>query len=57
MGDDDHSHAFRSKLLDHLQHLAYQLRIKRRGRLVEQQHLRFHGHRPRYGYALLLAAG
>ncbi|MNY67904.1 hypothetical protein D3C86_2055770 [compost metagenome] len=57
MGDDDHRHAFRCKLLDYLEHLAHQLRVKRRGGLVEQQHLRLHGHRPRYGYTLLLAAG
>ena len=40
-----------------LDHVAADLRIERRQRLVEQQHARTHGERARDGDALLLAAG
>src|SRR5262249_32843272 len=39
------------------EHLADELRIERRGRLVEKDRLRLHRQRSRYGHALLLAAG
>ena len=38
------------------QDLAHQLRVERRGRLVEQHHLRLHRQRPGDRRALLLAA-
>jgi hypothetical protein len=40
-----------------LQHLVDHLRVERRGRLVEEHHLRVHGQRPGDRHPLLLAAG
>ena len=57
MGDDDHGDAGPGQLLHHVEHLADHLGVERRGRLVEQQHLRLHGERPGDADALLLAAG
>src|SRR5665647_466118 len=57
MGDHDHGHALFGKALHHVEHFADGLRIERRGRLVEQHHIRLHRQRPRDGDALLLAAG
>ena len=54
---DEHRHAFGGELAHDCQHLAPELRVERGGRLVEQQHLRLHGQRPRDGHALLLTAG
>src|SRR5258707_703138 len=56
MRDDDHRHAFVSELSNHAQHLADQLRIQGRRRLVEEHDLRLHGQRPRDRAALLLTA-
>ncbi len=56
MGDDQHGHALARQLAHDHQHLAAQLRVERRGRLVEQQHLGRHGKRAGDGDALLLAA-
>ena len=47
----------RGELLHHVQHLADELRVERRGRLVEQHQLRLHRQRARDRDALLLAAG
>src|SRR5438132_442327 len=44
------------ELLHDRQHLAHELRIQRRGRLVEQHDLGVHDQRPRDRDALLLAA-
>ena len=57
VGDEDHGAAFARQVGDHLQHLADQLRIERRGRLVEQHDPRLDGERAGDGAALLLAAG
>ena len=57
VGDEDHRHA--GLLLHPLQlgpHLQPQPRVEVRQRLVQQQHLRLHHHRPRQRHALLLAA-
>ena len=56
MRDDEHRHAFRGEALHHLQHLADQLGIERRGWLIEQHEARLHRQRPGNGDALLLAA-
>ena len=45
------------QVLDDVEHLADQLRVERRGRLVEEQHFGAHGERPGDGDALLLPAG
>jgi hypothetical protein len=55
--DDHHGHAFVDQLAHGQQHLAHQLRIERRGGLVEEHHGGLHRQRPRDGHALLLAAG
>src|SRR5690242_10382821 len=57
MSDDQHRHALRREALHHLEHLADQLRIERRGGLVEQHEARLHRQRPGDCDALLLAAG
>ena len=57
VSDDDHGDAGLGQLLHHVEHLADHLRVERRGRLVEQQHLRLHGQRPGDADALLLPAG
>ena len=56
VGDQHHRHALARHLLQHLQHLADQLGIERRGDLVEQHQLRLHGERAGDRDALLLAA-
>ena len=55
--DDDHGLALLGQRPHHAEHLADELGVERRGRLVEQDHLRVHGERPRDGDALLLPAG
>ena len=57
VGDDDHGHAVIGELAHHAEHVADQLGIERRGRLVEQDRLRLHRERARDRDALLLAAG
>ena len=56
VGDQDHGAPLARQVGDHLQHLADQLGIERRGRLVEQHDARLDGERPRNRAALLLAA-
>ena len=55
--DDDHRHADLGEVAHHVEHLADELRVERRGRLVEQHQLRVHRQRARDRDALLLAAG
>ena len=55
--DDQHGHAVGGEVADHVQHLADQLGIERRRRLVEQHQPRLHGQRAGDRDALLLAAG
>ena len=57
MGDNDHGHVLGRQIADDLQHLAGQLRIQRARGLVEEQHVRVHGHGPGDGHTLLLTAG
>jgi hypothetical protein len=57
VGHERHGHAAGCQVADHRVHLADQLRVQGRGRLVEQHHLRVHGERPGDGHALLLTAG
>jgi hypothetical protein len=57
VGDDDHRHALRGELAHDRQHVADELGVQRRGRLVEEHHLGLHRERARDGHALLLAAG
>ena len=47
----------RGELAHHVEHVADQLRVERRRRLVEQHQLRLHRERPRDRDPLLLAAG
>ena len=54
--DDQHRAAFLRQRAHHAQHFADQLRIERRGRLVEQHHLRLHRQGAGDRHALLLAA-
>ncbi|MNV54332.1 hypothetical protein D3C71_1465220 [compost metagenome] len=57
MRDKQHGVAFLGRRLDRIEHFADQLRIERRGRLVEQQDLRIHGQSAGDRHTLLLAAG
>src|SRR4051794_22594966 len=54
--DEDHGHAFAGHGLEYLEDLAGELRIERRGDLVEKHELRLHGERARDRDALLLPA-
>ena len=54
---NDHRHAPLGEAADDAQHLARQFRVQRARRLVEAQHVRLQGQRPRDGHALLLPAG
>ena len=56
VSDDDHGHVLGRQIADDLQHLAGQLRIQRARGLVEEQHVRIHGHGTGDGHALLLTA-
>ena len=56
MGDDDHGHSLRRKLLHQLQHLANHLRVERGGRLIKQHDLWVHRQRPHNRDPLLLAS-
>ena len=55
--DDDHRHPVGGQLAHRVEHVADQLGVERRGRLVEQHQLRLHRQRPGDRHALLLAAG
>ena len=57
MRDDEHGQPLLRKLPHDVQNLADHLRVKRAGRLVEEQDLRFHRQRAGDGHALLLPAG
>ncbi len=57
LGHDHHCRAGGGEFLDDVQHLADQLGIERRSRLVEERHLRLQGECPGNGDTLLLAAG
>ena len=56
MGNNNHGHAVISQFLHDFQHLTDHFRVKRRGRLVEQHHVRIHCQRARDGDTLLLTA-
>ena len=56
MGNDDHRHIFFRQRTDDLEHLAGQLGIKRRGRLVKAKDIRLHRQRSRDRHTLLLSA-
>ena len=56
VGDDEHRAAFLGQRAHDAEHFADELGIERRGRLVEQHHLRPHRKRARDRRALLLAA-
>ena len=56
VGDQDHGAAFARQVADHLQHLADQFGVERRGRFVEQHDTRLDRQRPGDRAALLLAA-
>src|SRR5262249_40920040 len=55
--DDHHGHPVTGESLHHVQYLAHQLDIERRGRLVEEHRLWSHHKRPRDRNALLLSPG
>ena len=57
VGDDQHGDAGPRQRAHDVQHLAGQLGVERRGRLVEEQDPRLQRQRPGDGHALLLAAG
>ncbi|CAD5377913.1 hypothetical protein OF001_U250010 [Pseudomonas sp. OF001] len=57
VGDQQHGAAFLGQRTDHVEHFLDHLRIERRGRLVEQDHLGLHAQGAGDGRALLLAAG
>ena len=57
VGHDDHRHALLGELAHDAQHLADELGVEGRGRLVEEHQLGVHRQRPGDGDALLLAAG
>jgi hypothetical protein len=50
VGDHHQGHAVAGQALHHLQHLAHQLRVQRRGDLVAQQDVRVHGQRAGDGH-------
>ena len=57
MCDNHHGHAFFSRLLDDIQHLAHHFGVQRTGGFVKQHHVRLHGQSARNGHARLLAGG
>ena len=57
VGDDDHRILLFGEALHDAEDLAGDLRVEGRGRLIEEQQLRFHGEHAGDGHALLLAAG
>jgi hypothetical protein len=54
--DDEHGHVLVGQLAHAAQHLAGELGVERRGRLVEEHDVGFHGQRTGDGDALLLPA-
>src|SRR5690242_16724274 len=57
VGHHEHRHALAREGGHDVEHLLDHLGVERRGRLVEQHHLRFHGQGPGDRRPLLLAAG
>ena len=57
MGNDHHGHIHLRKGFDDLQHLACQLRVERRSRLIKKEHLRVQHQRTRNRNPLTLTAG
>ena len=57
MRDDHHGHPFRRERLHHVQHLADDLGVQGRGRLVKEHDLGLHAQCPCNGDTLLLSAG
>ena len=57
MRDDDHGHAVGRELAHDLEHLAHDLGVECRSRLVEQHDLRIHAQGACDGYALFLTTG
>ena len=57
MGDDDHGGLAVGKVAQDAQHLAGQLRVEGRGRLVEAENVRVQSQCAGNGHALLLTAG
>ena len=57
VGDHHHGHPGLGQGLHDVEHLADELRVERRGRLVEEHELGLHGQRPGDGDPLLLPAG
>ena len=55
--DDEHGHARAGEVAHDDEHLADELRVERRGDLVEEHDVRVHHQRPRDRDPLLLAAG
>ena len=54
VGDDDHGGVLVRQRADNAQHLAGQLGVERRGRLIEAQDIRLERERTRNGDTLLL---
>ena len=54
---DEHRHAARRELADHVEHLRHELGVERARDLVEEEQLRLHRERPHDRDPLLLAAG
>ncbi|MNF49393.1 hypothetical protein D3C84_306640 [compost metagenome] len=58
VGHHQHGQAvFGAEAADHVEHLAAELRVQRRGHFVEQHHFRPHRQGPGDGHSLLLASG
>ncbi|AEW72795.1 hypothetical protein EcWSU1_01356 [Enterobacter ludwigii] len=57
VGHDDHCHPFFSQILHDFQHFVTQFRVKRRGWLIEQHHLRFYRQCAGDSHTLLLSTG
>ncbi len=56
VGHDHHRHPGSGEIAHHVEHFVDKFRVERRGRFVEQNHLRFHRECARNCHALLLAA-
>ncbi len=57
VGRDQHRHAGRGELADHVEHLGDELRVERARDLVEQHDVGLHRERAHDRHALLLSAG
>ena len=56
VGNDHHCHVLCSQIFDYFQDLSRQLRIQRRGGLIEKKDFGVHSQGPGYGNSLLLTA-